>query len=172
MAYTNVVLWSDATGVSIYIRQIGSVESGPIAGVKSCTVTRVDDYYDTDVYRDTSDLTSPFTPAQAGTGSYPYTDANGIGDYVANSSAILYSSINPTSGAITISSTAAVPAAGTAGQYITLDDRAMHIPPRVVRKSRSLIQFWNAVNGGGAVLAESWADEYMGMSIAQFETIQ
>lgn len=168
MAYTNVTLWSFATPVAIYVRLIGSVQSGPIAGVKSCSITRIDDYYDTDVYRDTSDLSPTFVAASPGSN---LSDAAYLGSSTA--SVLLLSSTIATSGAVSIQATATSPAVTGTSAYMSVDDRASHIPPRDVKKSRSLIQFWNDVTpGSGAAVAAAWADEYMGMSIAEFDTIQ
>lgn len=170
MAFTITQLWSSAVAQSIYIRQTGLVQTGPIAGVMSCSLVDITNY-DQDVYRDTSDITSPWPafiqhvlaggPPYAALTPTPY--QLGLDTYATKL-------LTKTTEA-GVETKADIPIADATDAVTTLDDRASHIPPRSTQKTRSMYLWWSGATGTGNVLASCWADEFISTSLAEFNSI-
>lgn len=147
-------IWTSAAVQTIYLRLTGDVQTGPIAGVMSCTSVDVDNY-DNSNYRDVSDLAYPWSLTGGASLNITAAAVKGLMESPADGSAQIVDTI---------------PATG-ANSYYSYDDRMAHTPPKQELKKRTILLFWSAANGTGSVLASVWADEFVASSLASFEFI-
>lgn len=145
------LLWSHSTAQALYVREIGSVISGPIDGVMSCDALDVDNY-DNDNYRDDF-----FDPAASG--------SNVAIDIAGSATASEYVTVTTEGGAETKASIG-----GGGVSVLSATDPVLHVPPRPEVKKRTQIRLWSNTNGSagtGSVLYCGWADAIISMGKAQ-----
>ena len=141
-----IVIWTSAAAKTFYVRELGNVTSGPIAGVMSCDTLDITNY-DNSNYRDDF-----FDPGVAGSKLEFAFDLNT--DYTTETTA------------------AGVFTNGTPGTGVkSSTDAVYHIPPRNEMKQRTMVRLWDAASGTGNVLYSGWADEIVSFSLASYTFI-
>ena len=140
-----IVIWTSLAAKTLYVRELGNVTSGPIAGVMSCDTLDITNY-DNSNYRDDF-----FDPGASGPKLEFAFDAGF--DYVTQTTA------------------AGVFTAGTPPTSKSSTDAVYHIPPRNEMKQRTMVRLWDAASGTGNVLYSGWADEIVSFSLASYTFI-
>lgn len=146
------VLWTSSVAKDLYVRELGNITSGPIAGVLSCDALDVKNF-DSSNYRD------DFFNTNSG-------DSNILVELGGNIIPTDYIVKGTEAGAFTDGSI------GGAGHIVQSGtDALMHIPPRNEAKMRTQIRLWSGASGTGNVLYAGWADEIVSMSLAPYTFI-
>lgn len=152
------LLWANAAAKTMYFRQKGNIQSGPVAGVMSCYAGDIENYDET-TYRD------------------EFVGDNGAGDpspgqqilIAAAVTDILTEVLDPSGTPSLEKVTAGTATTGNA--LFTYTDPAAHIAPRPEKKVRTMFLFYDAATNAGSVVHWVWADELISFSLAEFEFI-
>lgn len=145
-------LWTSSAAQTLYIRELGNVTSGPIAGVMSCDSMDVSNFdnsnYRDDFFNTKSGLTNVLVEVGGAASPIDYiTKATEAGIF--------------TDGSV-----------GGAGNTVqSAIDAVSHIPPRHEEKKRTQIRLWSGASGTGNVLYSGWADEIVSFSLAPYTFI-
>lgn len=145
-------LWTSSAAQTLYIRELGNVTSGPIAGVMSCDSMDVSNF-DNSNYRD------DFFSTKAG-------ETNVLVEVGGSVLATDYITKATEAGVFTDGSVG-----GTGNMVKSAIDAVAHIPPRNEAKKRTQIRLWSGASGTGNVLYSGWADEIVSFSLAPYTFI-
>lgn len=146
------VIWTSSEAKTLYVREAGSISSGPIAAVMSCDALDVTNYDNTnyrDDFFDPKNSTSNLTVELGG-----------------SATATSYVTKGTEAGAFTNGDL------GGGGKTVrAASDPVVHIPPRHESKQRTLLRLWSGANGTGDVLYAGWADQVVSISLAEFSFV-
>lgn len=145
------LLWSNSAAKDCYLVTFPNLETSASISVKSCSYFVIPDYYDSDIYRDEfsypvairSLVTYPGTGFVVGATGLGNSEIVNPGEYITELQADATGEKHLT------------PAVEYSGS-----DPFMHIPPRPLKRSRTMLFFWDGTFDTSNVVGSCWMDEF------------